>query len=180
MPFEYFERQRKLLYGSLLKKAISEDLLDYGNSILKEANFNTVSYLTALTKQIHADFSIVHREVGAPFAPNRTFKHKKGSCRDLAWMQINLLRKQSIAARFVSGYYYFEMDEPHYELHAWVDVFLPGAGWLGLDPSYGVLTGNTHFPLAVSAIPESTMPVSGVIRGSAKSKLTTQLSIEKM
>jgi len=180
LPFEYFQVQRKLLYGSLQKKSISKELLEYGNSILKASNFNTVSYLTALTKQIHADFSVVYREVGAPFSPNRTFKHKKGSCRDLTWMQINLLRQQGIAARFVSGYYYFEMDEPHYELHAWVDVFLPGAGWLGIDPSYGMLTSNTHFPLAVSANPENTMPVSGGIRGSATSKLITQLSIEKI
>jgi len=180
LPFEYYESQKKLLSASLQKKTISEDLLEYGNSVLKASNFNTVSYLTALTKQIHANFAVVHREIGAPFSPSRTFKHKKGSCRDLAWMQINLLRKQGVAARFVSGYYYFEMDEPHYELHAWVDVFLPGAGWIGLDPSYGILTSNTHFSLAVSANPEYTMPVSGGIRGSAKSKLKTQLSIEKI
>jgi transglutaminase-like putative cysteine protease len=62
-------------------------------------------------------------------------------------MQINLLRQLGIAARFVSGYYYFDMDEPAYELHAWVDVFIPGIGWLGLDPSHGILTGNTHFQL---------------------------------
>ncbi len=180
MPFEYFEPQRKLLYGSLIKKSISQELLDYGNSLLEVSNFNTVTYITALTKQIQADFSVVHRPVGAPFSPDRTFKHKKGSCRDLAWMQINLLRKQGVAARFVSGYYYYEMDKPHYELHAWIDVFLPGAGWIGFDPSYGMLTGNTHFPLAVSANPDKTMPVSGGIRGSAKSKLITQLSIEKI
>ncbi len=179
-PFEYFEPRKKLLYASLQKKPISEELLDYGNSLLKASNFNTVSYLTALTKQIHDDFTVLYREIGPPFSPNRTFKHKKGSCRDLTWMQINLLRKQGVAARFVSGYYFYEMDQPHYELHAWVEVFLPGAGWLGVDPSCGILTGNTHFPITSSANPENTMPVSGGIRGSAKSKLITQLSIEKI
>ncbi|MGB3606190.1 MAG: transglutaminase family protein [Psychroserpens sp.] len=180
IPFEYFEPQRKLLYSALYKKPISEALLDYGNTILKSSNYQTVTYITDLTKRIQQDFAVVHREVGAPFSPNRTFKHLKGSCRDLAWMQINLFRKQGIAARFVSGYYFYDMEEPNYELHAWVDVFLPGAGWVGVDPSYGMLTCNTHFPIAVSAIPDKTMPVSGGIRGNASSKLITQLSIEKI
>jgi transglutaminase-like putative cysteine protease len=95
-------------------------------------------------------------------------------------MQINLVRQLGIAARFVSGYYYFDMDTPNYELHAWIEVFLPGIGWLGLDPSHGIFTGNTHFPLASSAHYENTMPVSGGIRGSASSKLITQLAIEKL
>ena len=180
LPFEYYELQKKLLSSALQKKSISDELIDYGNSLLKASNFNTVSYITALTKEIHDDFTVVYREVGPPMLPNKTFKLKKGSCRDLSWMQINLLRQQGIAARFVSGYYYFAMDQPQFELHAWVDVFLPGAGWVGLDPSHGILTGNTHFPIASSAIPENTMPVSGGIRGSATSKLITQLSIEKI
>ena len=180
LPFEYFEPRKKLLYASLQKKPISEALLDYGNSLLKSSNFNTVTYITTLTKHIHEDFTVVYRHLGAPLSPNRTFKLKKGSCRDLTWMQINLLRKQGIAARFVSGYFYFDMEKPQFELHAWVEVFLPGAGWVGLDPSHGILTCNTHFPIASSANPENTMPVSGGIRGSAKSKLITQLSIEKI
>ena len=180
MPFEYFEPRKKLLYAALQKKPISEELLAYGNSLLETSNFNTVTYLTALTKKIYEEFTVVYRPIGAPFSPNRTFKHKKGSCRDLTWMQVNLLRKQGVAARFVSGYYYHEMEKPHYELHAWVEVFLPGTGWLGLDPSYGILTCDTHFPIASSANPENTMPVSGGIRGSSKSKLITKLSIEKI
>lgn len=180
LPFEYFEPRKRLLYATLKRKPISEELLDYGHSILKKSNFNTVSYITALTQKIHQDFTVLHREVGSPFSPNRTFKHKKGSCRDLTWMQIILLRQQGIAARFVSGYYYCEMDQPNYELHAWVEVFLPGAGWIGLDPSYGIFTCETHFPIASSANPENTMPVSGGLRGNAISKLKTQLSIEKI
>jgi transglutaminase-like putative cysteine protease len=66
-------------------------------------------------------------------------------------MLIQLLQQLGIAARFVSGYYYFEMDQPAYELHGWVTIFLPGIGWLGLDPSHGIFTGNTHFAIASSA-----------------------------
>jgi transglutaminase-like putative cysteine protease len=64
----------------------------------------------------------LNTEKKEPLRPDDTFNLKKGSCRDLSWMQINLLRQLGIAARFVSGYYYFDMDEPAYELHAWVDV----------------------------------------------------------
>jgi transglutaminase-like putative cysteine protease len=180
IPFQYNEQQKNILFSALEMYSISQELIDYGAAILQASHFNTISYLTNLTKQLHEDFSVEYREVGPPLLPNETFQHKKGSCRDLSWMQINLLRQQGIAARFVSGYYYFDMEEPAYELHAWVDVFLPGTGWLGLDPSHGILTGNTHFPIASSAFSENTMPVSGGVRGSATSKLSTQLSIEKI
>lgn len=180
LPFKYNQTQQKLLFSALETQPISKKLQDYGDSILKESNFNTVSFLTALTKQVHDDFKVEYRKAGPPLVPNKTFQLKKGSCRDLAWMQINILRYLGIAARFVSGYYYFDMDKPQFELHAWVDVFLPGAGWTGLDPSHGILTGNTHFPIASSAYSENTMPVSGGIRGGASSKLITKLSIEKI
>lgn len=180
LPFQYNDQQKKALFSTLEKQSISQEIIDYGTAILEASNFNTIQYLTNLTNQLHKDFSVVYREIGAPLLPDETFQLKKGSCRDLTWMQINLLRTQGIAARFVSGYFYFDMeDEPAYELHAWVEVFLPGTGWLGLDPSHGILTGNTHFPIAASAHFENTMPVSGGIRGSATSKLITQLSIEK-
>jgi transglutaminase-like putative cysteine protease len=180
LPFKYDEVQKKLLFTALEPQCISKKLQKYGDSVLKKSNFNTVSYLIALTSQIYDDFIAEYRKAGSPLLPEETFLLKKGSCRDLTWMQINILRSQGIAARFVSGYYYYEMDKPKFELHAWVEVFLPGAGWIGLDPSHGILTGNTHFPIASSAYYENTMPVSGGIRGSSKSKLITQLSIEKI
>ena len=180
LPFQYDDLQKTLLFSALQIQPISQALLNYGDNLKTLAHHNTIQYVTQLTKQLHDDFSVVYREDGSPLLPDETFQLKNGSCRDLSWMQIHLLRQQGIAARFVSGYYYFDMDEPEYELHAWVQVFLPGTGWLGLDPSHGILTGNTHFPIAASTHFEHTMPVSGGIRGSASSKLITQLSIEKL
>jgi transglutaminase-like putative cysteine protease len=73
----------------------------------------------------------LNTEKKEPLRPDDTFNLKKRSCRDLSWMQINLLRQLGIAARFVSGYYYFDMDEPAYELHAWVDVlYRELVGWV--------------------------------------------------
>lgn len=180
LPFEYDESKKKLLFPHLDGFPISQEFIEYGTAILEKAKFNTIHFLTQLTNQLHKDFTVEYREDGAPFLPEHTFEIKRGSCRDLSWMLINLLRHQGIAARFVSGYYYFDMIVPAFELHAWVDVFLPGIGWLGLDPSHGILTGNTHFPIATSSHYENTMPVSGGIRGSASSKLITELQIEKI
>ncbi|TVZ59691.1 transglutaminase-like putative cysteine protease [Flavobacteriaceae bacterium MAR_2010_105] len=180
LPFQYNKEQKPLLFSTLEQQPISKALINYGENIQKEAQHNTLPYLTQLTKQLHEDFKVEYREDGFPLNPDETFTIKKGSCRDLSWMLIHLLRHQGFATRFVSGYFYFDMEEPAYELHAWVEVFLPGTGWLGLDPSHGIFTGNMHFPIVSSAHFENTMPVSGGIRGSASSKLITQLSIEKI
>jgi transglutaminase-like putative cysteine protease len=179
MPFTYSEHQSQILHASLQKSVLAPELVDYANAILETSHFNTVTFITNLTIQIHKDFSVEYREDGPPLSPMHTFDIKKGSCRDLSWMQINLLRNLGIASRFVSGYFYFDMEKPTYELHAWIEVFIPGTGWLGFDPSHGILTGNTHFPVASSSIAENTMPVSGGIRGSATSVMSTQLTIEK-
>ncbi len=178
-PFIYEDLQRPLLSASLATSPISQELKTYSAVVEKTSEQQTIPFLTQLTNQIHKDFSVVYREEGAPFTPKETFNQKSGSCRDLSWMLIHLLRSLGIAARFVSGYYYFEMEEPSYELHAWVAAFIPGIGWLGLDPSHGILTGNTHFPIAMSAHYEQTMPVSGGLRGSATSQLKTSLQIDR-
>lgn len=179
IPFTYSDHQYQILYAALQKQELAQELVDYANGILDTSHFKTIAFVSNLTTQIHKDFTVEYREDGPPLSPDNTFAIKKGSCRDLSWMQINLLRNYGIAARFVSGYFYFDMEKPIYELHAWIEVFIPGTGWLGFDPSHGILTGNTHFSVASSAIPENTMPVSGGIRGSATSKLITNLTIEK-
>ena len=179
IPFTYDEQTSRVLNAYLQTTALESELIEYTNTAVDKAKHNTISVVTQLTNQIHKDFVVHYRASGAPLSPQNTFALKRGSCRDLSWMQINMFRHLGIAARFVSGYFYFEMDKPMYELHAWVEVFIPGIGWLGCDPSHGILTGSTHFPLASSALAENTMPVSGGLRGSATSKLITNLTIQR-
>ena len=157
---------------------VSADLLAFGEAAVAAAGHDTLGYLLDLTRAVHARTEVVYREVGAPYDPAETFARARGSCRDVAWMTIGLLRAQGLAARFTSGYLYFASEAPAYELHAWVEVFLPGAGWCGLDPSQGVVAGNGHLPIVSSAHYRYTMPVAGGFRGRAEATLATALAIE--
>lgn len=177
LPFTYSDKQREILAPALKTEKISASLVDYGKHILVNSEYNTISFITDITTKIHSDFIIESRIEGIPYEADVTFDLKRASCRDLSWMLIQLLRHFGIASRFVSGYFYIATENPNFELHAWVEVFLPGAGWIGLDPSNGILTGNAHITVSTSAMSENTMPVTGSIRGSATSKLSSELLI---
>jgi transglutaminase-like putative cysteine protease len=179
-PFSYTETQKILLHTFLQPVAVSADLLDYGKHVDTGPNFDVIHFLANLTRKIHSDFVLVYREEGAPLHPDTTFMHKTGSCRDLTWMQMNMLRTWGFASRFVSGYFYFEMDTPSFELHGWLEVFVPGVGWIGLDPSHGIITGNSHIPLVACATVELSLPLSGTYRGSASAELSTKVSISEI
>ena len=179
LPFKYPDSQKSLLQQALYAEQLSSSLIDYGEQILKESNNNTINFITNSTRKIHADFIVESRAEGKPHTADKTFYLKRGSCRDLSWMQIQLLRHFGIASRFVSGYYFVQSeDNSDFELHAWIEVFIPGAGWIGLDPSNGMFTGNAHIAVSSSTAYENTMPVTGSIRGDADSNLNTNLLIK--
>ena len=110
--------------------------------------------------------------------------NRKGSCRDYAVLFSALCRALGLATRFVSGYYVgvAPVDVPNqtHHLHAWVEVYLPGGGWRGYDPTQHEVVAGNHIPLAASCLPEEITPVFGSYRGSATSELITKVSIERV
>ncbi|MCW8850533.1 MAG: transglutaminase family protein, partial [Melioribacteraceae bacterium] len=178
LPMKYDSPLIELLSQALKFDKISKPLIDYGSKLLDESEHNTVNFVTNVTRQIHNDFIVESRQEGIPFEADKTFSLKNGSCRDLVWMQIQLFRYMGIASRFVSGYYYVPLENLDFELHAWLEVYLPGAGWVGLDPSHGIVVGTSHIPIASSTHFTNTMTVTGTIRGDASADLASNILIE--
>ncbi|TDQ18261.1 transglutaminase-like putative cysteine protease [Algoriphagus boseongensis] len=145
---------------------------------IKKLSTGLVDFLVNLTQAVYQGWEHQIRAEENIWEPGYTFENKTGSCRDLALMEIQMLRELGLASRFVSGYAFNpELEEGH-ELHGWVEVFLPGAGWIGLDPSLGLLTDHHHIPLASHPNPFRTLPVQGTFAGKADSELTTRVDIK--
>ena len=177
--FRYSPDEEVLLYASL-QANIEPKLREFADRFFASSPDNPIAYLNTLTAQIHREWSHIIREEENIWTPQATFEAREGSCRDLSWMLIHMLRMQGLAARFVSGYAFNpELDEGN-ELHAWVETYLPGAGWLGLDPSLGLFADQNYIPLATSSFAHNTLPVHGNYGGTAHAKLATKVTIHQL
>lgn len=139
-----------------------------------------IPFLTQLTETIYHRFKRVHREQGSPWPPETTIEQRQGACRDLAVLWIDICRSVGLAARFVSGYYEDDADREKHFLHAWGEVYLPGAGWRGFDPTLGLAVADRHVAIAASADPQRAAPVSATYRGSnVEAELHADVVIER-
>lgn len=159
--------------------SLSEELVQWIKIQRKESAEDIITFLFYMCKEVNLQWDHQARYETDLLSPDVCFDRRKGSCRDLSWMMIHMLRKLDIPARFVSGYAYNpELGEGH-ELHAWVEAWVHGAGWIGLDPSAGLLTTNNYIPIVTSYHPANTFPVQGTFRGHATSMLEFLVKIEE-
>jgi uncharacterized protein (DUF2126 family) len=185
-PFDFFVEASAETWPFDYPEDIAEDLViyrqtesaglllaDFLASVPRERQ-RTIDFVVGLNARLAAQIGYVIRMEPGVQTPEETLALAKGSCRDTSWLLVQALRHLGFAARFVSGYLIqlkpdlvavdgpAGTDKDFTDLHAWCEVYLPGAGWIGLDPTSGLLTGESHIPLAATPHYRNAAPISGL------------------
>ena len=173
-PFKYQAEDRRELVSYFVKPPTTPLVAEYLAKIDMTPR-RTIDFLVGLNRMLANDIGYTIRLEPGVQTPDETLTKRSGSCRDSSALLVHLLRHLGFAARFVSGYLIQlkadvkSLDGPSgtevdfTDLHAWCEVYLPGAGWIGFDPTSGLLAGEGHIPLACSPEPSSAAPISGAI-----------------
>ena len=176
-PFDYPDELKRELGPYLEKDELTpllQDWLKRTRQELLSKELRTIDMLVGINQRVKDDVGYVVRMEAGVQKPEETLTLKRGSCRDSAWLLVQIFRHLGLAARFASGYLIqlkadvkaldgpSGTDHDFTDLHAWTEVFIPGAGWVGLDPTSGLLAGEGHIPLACTAMPSSAAPVIGL------------------
>lgn len=184
-PFDFFVEESAEFWPFDYPADLREDLVIYRTpepegpklaQFIGTVDFSrtrTIDLLVGLNARIAQEVDYTIRMEAGVQSPDETLTKKSGSCRDSSWLLVQVLRHLGFAARFVSGYLIqltpdiksldgpSGTDHDFTDLHAWCEVYIPGAGWIGLDPTSGLLTGESHIPLAATPHYRNAAPISG-------------------
>jgi len=189
-PFQYTDDLKKELAPYLETIAPGPQLASHLATIPREAT-NTVNFLVDLNAQLQKKIRYIIRMEPGVQTPEETLGAAAGSCRDSAWLLIQTLRHLGLAARFVSGYLIQlrpdidpvegppEVEADFTDLHAWAEVYLPGAGWIGFDATSGMLAGEGHIPVAATPHYRTAAPISGAV-GFANVDFAFEMSVRRI
>jgi transglutaminase-like putative cysteine protease len=181
LPMRYSDALASALAGYINRPAHPEiDRLAAG--MAERSGGRTLEFLSALTSELHERCRKIVRADGDAMSPAQTLQAGEGACRDLAVLFMDCCRSVGLAARFVSGYQHHEQATPEdCQMHAWTQVYLPGAGWRGYDPSWGLATAGAHVSVAAAAHPANAAPTFGKIRGDgARATLTFNVDVRRL
>lgn len=162
--------------------AIDPIAAQLAQEIWSNVSGNTINFLTDLNQRIYNACGYRMREHGAPLPPGLTWTKQEGSCRDFAVLFMEVCRSVGLAARFVSGYQEGDPDGGDRELHGWAEVYLPGAGWRGYDPTHGLAVADRHIALVATPSSSDAAPISGTLKlgTGTQSKLQYQISVHPL
>jgi transglutaminase-like putative cysteine protease len=168
-PFAYIPEDKVVLsaYMNLAGYTIQDPLTEWVAKLWQSGErIQTFALLQRLCVHIHQTLAYQLREEPGVQTAVETLSYGTGSCRDFAYLFMEAARRLGLAARFVSGYLYAPLSMANYgATHAWAEVYLPGAGWKGFDPTIGEIVGINHFAVAVARSPESVPPIAGSFVG---------------
>jgi transglutaminase-like putative cysteine protease len=182
-PFAYGAEERAGLAPFVVPPSSCARLDHWAASFLRpDGSADTRNLLVDVTEAIHRTFRHVTRHEKGIQDPTQTLQHMSGSCRDFAMLMIAALRSLGIAARFVSGYLHLAGDEDDVvtggNTHAWVQVYLPGPGWVDFDPSSGVAGNQDLVRVAVAHEPREAIPLQGTWIGTASDHLAMKVAVK--
>ena len=182
LPMDYpnsLYRQLHAYFGGQFGSSLDPIATQLAQEIWQFTEGNTLAFLSELNQRIYKTCKYTIRETGIPFPPGITWTQQIGSCRDVAVLFIEVCRAIGLAARFVSGYQEGDVDSSDRHLHAWAEVYLPGAGWRGYDPTQGLAVAAGYVAIVASASAQSAAPVEGTLKSGAQATLQYQLLIQK-
>ncbi|MGA3171622.1 MAG: transglutaminase family protein [Chthoniobacteraceae bacterium] len=177
LPIVYGDELNRSLAGYLQRVHDEDTVANFGRLIAETAGGRTLEFLNALNSEIYKTCPISIRETGAPHPPAHTLEHRYGSCRDVAMLFIDACRAVGIAARFVSGYRPASTGRQRRYMHAWPEVYLPGGGWRGYDPTHDMAVNDEYIAVAACREPLGATPIEGGFRGTGATS-TLEANIE--